>query len=128
MRVTTQTIKEIPVPVEFYINKLQNGDIEPIPVVNYHVPFMVEQWLQTQAVYDFLITWKERNDMAERIDRIVTFEVLLDINNDGVAYSANCQTICPAFVAAWIELEAKKQYNQSKEKSSCTSSLSRCTQ
>ena len=119
MNVHTQVMKEMRVPVEFYINKLQNGDIEPIPVVNYHVPFMVEQWLQTQGMYDLLLHHEEVKGMAERIDRVVTFEVLLDINNEGVAYRADCQTVCPAFVAAWIELEAKKQYNQSKEKS-CT--------
>jgi len=120
MDFNTQVMKQMNVPVEFYINKLQNGDIEPIPVINYRVPFMVEQWLQTQAMYDLLLKHWEVKGMAERIDRVVSFEVLLDINNEGKAYSADCQTVCPAFVAAWIELEAKKQYNQQKDKT-CTS-------
>lgn len=116
MNLSAQVMKEINIPVEFYINKLQNGDIEPIPIVNYSVPFMVEQWIQTQAVYDFLTTWEEQCTMAERLDRTVSFEVLLDINHEGQAYRANCQTICPAFVAAWVEIEAMKQYNKEKPK------------
>lgn len=115
MNFSNQIMKEINVPVEFYINKLQNGDIEPIPVVNYHVPYMVEQWLHAKSVSDFLLTYWEKKAMAERIDRVIQFEVLLDINNEGRAHKANCQTICPAFVAAWIELEAMKQYNQQKD-------------
>lgn len=121
MNFSAQVIKEINVPVEFYINKTQNGEIEPIPVVNYHVPYMVEQWLQTQATYDFLLHYWENKDMAQRVDRVVQFEILLDINNNGEAYRADCQTICPAFVAAWIELEAIKQYNQQQKKAPCTS-------
>jgi len=116
MNFNTQVIKEITVPVEFYINRTQDGDIEPIPIVSYQVPYMVEQWLQTQATYDFLLHYWEKKEMAQRIDRAVQFEILLDINNDGEAHRAECQTICPAFVAAWIELEAMKQYNQQRKK------------
>lgn len=116
MNFETQVMKEINVPVELYINKLQSGDLEPVAIINYHIPYMCEQWIRTEAERNFLLSYKEKQSMPERIDRSVSFEILIDINNDGKAYRAECQTICPAFVAAWIELEAMKQYNQQKVK------------
>jgi len=103
---------EVAIPVELYINVTLNGDIDPIPSMSDEIPMLVKLWIGKELVRDFIIHQEGIKMLPQSEVRKFTMEVLVSINKDGKAIRADCQTICPGFVGAWVEKEAMKQYNQ----------------
>lgn len=118
MNFSAQVMKEINIPVEIDIHITYFGEIDPRPYVSNNVPYLAGEWLMSEVVREFILSPKEVEMLPQRIVKQFCFEVLVDINSQGKAYRADCQTICPGHVAAWIELEAMKQVNSEAEKCS----------
>jgi len=103
---------EVTIPVELYINVTQNGEIDPSPSMSDEIPMLVKLWIGNEIVRDFILNKGGRPMLPQSEIRKFTMEVLVSINGNGKAIRADCQTICPGFVGAWVEQEAMKQYNQ----------------
>ncbi len=109
------TMIEVSIPVDIYIQYGFWGDISDINVEPYypasHIPLMVERWIGKEIGQAYL----KGDNMPYSITHRISFEVeiLTHVRNDKeIAYRAECHTVCPNFVAAWVEQEAMKQYNK----------------
>lgn len=118
---------EVRIPLEVFPEYDIDKDIIDAVAYNHyrctHIPFMVNRWLKEFVIKE--LTLQKGEYMPYSVERTIGFEVEVFTRMQGdkeVAYKAECHTVCPSFVAAWIENEAMKQYN--KENQICISSPS----
>jgi len=94
------------VPVEVAI---QQGQVE---CIDQSIPLVAQIGIES-----FLEAYMFQESCIKKIE----FEVeVFYRNHEGkkLPITATCQTICPAFVAAWVEPEAIKQFKKDQEKES----------
>ncbi len=109
------TMIEVSIPVDVYIHygfwgNVTDITIEPGPFQS-HIPLMVGRWMEREIRQSYT----EGDKMPYSVKRTISFdvEVFTQVrNNQEVGYRAECHTVCPNFVAAWVEQEAMKQYNK----------------
>ena len=89
--------------------------------VGCQAPKDVRSWIEADVEKRFELSFEEEHTMENICERKLEFEVEVryrESEGEGQkAVSATCQTVCPMFVKAWVEMEAMKQFN--KEVQSC---------
>lgn len=79
------------------------------------MPYQVAEWITWSIEKTFERTEEEAKMGCLICPRKVIFEVDVTVDGDKIK-DATCQTVCPAPVKAWVELEAMKQITIEKEK------------
>lgn len=111
------TMVEITIPVIVHKQRTMRYGLECDPEVpDKQIPINIRQWIGAFMMKGFEPTHEEDKYMEYLCNRKMTFEVEVEYNQAGKAINANCHTVCPMFVAAWVEKEAMKQFNQRDEK------------
>lgn len=110
-------IIEVKTEWEILVERDCFGDysFNPLPCLKVNKK-QVHEWIVVDLICNTVLTTEEEASMAhsQYIDRTVTFEVEVRYVDDK-AVDAECQTICPNFVKAWVEQEAIKQFNDERK-------------
>lgn len=106
---------EVEINVEVSVSYSPQYGEEGMAIVLRSMPLSVSQWIEWSVKKSFVRTEEEVAMGWVTCPRKVVFEVDVTVDGDTIK-DATCQTVCPAFVKAWVELEAMKQIKIEKEK------------
>lgn len=112
------------IPVQLEVCILQSYRCDPdlldirVYTMDCEAPKEVRTWVEKEVANTFERTREEERDMDSQCIRTFDFEVEVwyrEVAGVPKAVKANCQTVCPQFVAAWVEQEAMKQFNRKEQ-------------